>query len=88
MVQTAPPAVADDSRCVGALTGPHDNVVVPPGALCYLNNAQVKGNVKALENSRLVGGNLGPNTVQGSVYGDKAEIVQFNRSTVRGNIEI
>ncbi len=87
MVQTAPPAMADDSRCVGVLTGPHDNVVVPPGAPCVLNNAQVKGNVKALENSRLLA-ILGNNTVQGSVYGDKAEIVQFNNSTVRGNIEI
>ena len=86
MVQTAPPAVADDSRCAGLLTGPHDNVVVPPGATCVLNNAQVKGNVKALEDSQLF--SISGTTVQGSVFGDKAEVVQFSNSTVRGNIEI
>jgi hypothetical protein len=81
----AKPAWADDTLCVGTLTGPHDNVVVPPGATCTLLNAQVQGSVKALEDSELRGG---VNTVQGNVIGDKAEVVIFNASTVRGNIEI
>jgi len=65
--------------------GTYDNVVVPPGARCFLANAQVKGSVKALENSRLFGYS---NTVLGNVIGDKAEVVVFNSSTVRENIDI
>jgi hypothetical protein len=41
----APVASADDTQCVGTISGPHDNVVVPAGATCTLDGAMVKGNV-------------------------------------------
>jgi hypothetical protein len=78
-------AVAGDTRCTGTITGTHDNVVVPPGAGCAINDADVKGNVKALENSRLFADGT---TFGGNVVGDKAELVHLNNSTIRGNLEV
>jgi hypothetical protein len=82
----APGAAAGDTTCTATLTGMHDNVVVPPGQTCILNAATVRGNVKALQDSRLrvaAGSN-----VRGNVEGDKADIVQVSNSTVRENISI
>jgi hypothetical protein len=84
-VVLAKPAWADDTQCVGFLTGVHDNVVVPPGATCFLNNATVNGNVKALQDSRLF---MTGDTVFGNVEGDKAENVSVRNSVVRQNILI
>jgi hypothetical protein len=82
----AKPAWAEDSECVGVLTGVHDNVVVPPEAFCSIEGAQVNGNVKALHDSRLF---MFGTTVFGSVEGDKAEVVTIrNNSVVRQNILI
>jgi hypothetical protein len=84
----APPAMADDMRCVFppfVVGGTFDNVVVPPGETCTLIGTEVRGNVKALENSRL---NLFSNSIGGNIVGDKAESVQSNRGTVGGNILI
>jgi hypothetical protein len=81
----APIALADDTTCVGFVTGPHDNIVAPPGALCIVSAAQVKGNIKALENSRLVVFNV---AVGGSIDGDKVDSVQIVDSLVGGNIQI
>jgi hypothetical protein len=88
---TKPTAVAgsggssDDTQCVGTLTGAHDNVVVPPEAVCFLINATVRGNVKALRGSQLFAFN---NTVRGNVEGDKADAVQWNGGSVGGTIHI
>jgi hypothetical protein len=69
----------------GVLTGTFDNVVVPPGARCTLENSFVQGNVKALESSQLV---IENSNVRGNVVGDKADLVQVNVSTVRESISI
>ena len=74
-----------DARCVGTLTGTFDNVTVPSGETCTLQNSTVNGNVKALENARLFMSN---NHVRGNVEGDKARIVQVSGGTVDGNIQI
>jgi uncharacterized protein YaiE (UPF0345 family) len=37
--------LAEETRCTGQLTGSHDNVVVPQGAICSLVNAQLNGSV-------------------------------------------
>lgn len=80
------PASAGDTECVGALTGIHDNVVVPPGAVCALTGATVLGNVKALENSRLF---VFASTVRGNVEGDKASEVRVQfESQVGGNVHV
>jgi hypothetical protein len=78
-------AEADDTQCVGALTGTFDNVIVPPGATCVLTDSVVLGNVKALERSRLL---IRDSQVGGNVEGDKADIVQIFFSTVREYILI
>jgi hypothetical protein len=81
----APGAAANDTSCTGTLTGTHDNVVVPQGAICVLNAAMVRGNVKALQDSRLA---VNFSNVGGSIEGDKADVVQVNATTVRENISI
>jgi hypothetical protein len=80
----APTVRADDTLCVGLLTGPHDNIVVPPGAVCLLH-AFVRGNVKALENSQLI---IVGSDVRGNIQGDKAARVDVFRTSVGGNIQI
>jgi hypothetical protein len=84
----APGASANDTNCIGALTGFHDNVVVPGGATCTILNAQIQGNVKALPGSVL---NMsGGTTVGGSVEGDKPNNVQIfgAGNVVRGDIQV
>jgi hypothetical protein len=78
-------AAADDTMCVGSLTGTFDNVIVPPGQTCVLNDAMVWGNVKALEDSRL---RINNSRVNGNVEGDKADIVQLFFTVVREQITI
>jgi hypothetical protein len=82
-----PTAQANDTVCVGSLTGgPYDNVVVPEGGFCFIQFAVVEGNVKALPDSQLfiVFSEVGKN-----VIGDKADTVQVTLfSTVGENIHI
>jgi hypothetical protein len=74
-----------DFTCVGTVTGVFDNIVVPPGALCVVANAVVRGNVKALQDAVLV---VALSQVGGSIYGDKADVVQLRNNTIQGNIDI
>jgi hypothetical protein len=84
----APGASANDTNCIGTLTGFHDDVVVPEGASCNILNAQIKGNVKALPGSTLL--MSGGTTVGGSIDSDKAENTQIfgAGNVVRGNIQV
>ena len=70
------------------LTGPHDNVVVPEGALCSIVGAQIKGNVKSLPGSILF--ISGGTTVGGSVEADKPDNTQLFGvgNVVHGNIQV
>lgn len=77
--------LSGDVRCTGMRSGSFDNVTVPVGATCTLENATVSGNVKALENSRLYVSNT---AVRGNIQGDKASIVQVDGGRVDGNIQI
>jgi hypothetical protein len=84
----APGASANDTNCIGSITGFHDNVVVPEGATCTIFGAQIKGNVKALEDSIL---NIsGATTVGGSIDADKPDNTQIfgAGNVVRGNIQV
>jgi hypothetical protein len=79
-------ATANDSTCVGLLTGTHDNVVVPPGAACTLVGATVEGNVKALERSTLF---VFASTIKGDVQGDKTREVRVQfESQVGGDVQV
>jgi hypothetical protein len=81
----APTATADDTACLAVVTGTHDNIVVPPGATCFVSGANVRGNIVALQDSRL---RVDSSNVGGSIYGEKADVVQVIRTTVRENIII
>jgi hypothetical protein len=82
---TAASSAATDTTCIGALTGTHENVVVPRGQTCFLSAATVRGNVKALEDSML---RITQSNVRGNVEGDKADLVQVVSSRVGGNIAV
>jgi hypothetical protein len=74
------------TRCVGTVQpGTFQDVVVPPGATCVLNNSIVQNNVTALERSRLFMSNT---RVGGNVDAQKARVVQVDGGTVGGNIQI
>jgi hypothetical protein len=85
-VVLAKPAWADDTRCVGVVTGVHDNVVVPPGAFCTLQNAQVMGNVKVLEEATL---RANASTIRENVQGPQVReiLLQFG-TQVGGDVQI
>jgi hypothetical protein len=79
-------ATAGDTECVGVLIGTHDNVIVPPGAVCTLAGATVLGNVKALEDSTLF---VFDSTVAGDVQGDNAREVRVQfESQVGGDVQV
>jgi hypothetical protein len=73
MLVGAPPAVADDTRCIGFLTGTFHNIVVPENETCILHSSLVLGNLKALPNSRLFADS---DEIRGNVEGDKADLVE------------
>jgi hypothetical protein len=82
---SAAPAVADDTVCVGPLSGTHDNVVVPPGANCTLSGAIVKGNVTALRSSSL-GTNL--SRIGGNIEAHRPRFVGSFGDTIGGNFSV
>jgi hypothetical protein len=88
---TAPGATLGDTTCVGALTGVHDNVIVPSGADCVLTGAEVRGNVKILTEGSLRAIASGTTTTRigGSVQGDDVEfaLLQF-QTRVGGDLQI
>lgn len=89
LLVAAPPAYAGSTTCTGVITGPHDNVVVPSGADCFLSNAQVKGNVQVMPGASLsIAG--GFNTIGGNVHGIHSRFVVFTATLTRvgGNVHI
>jgi hypothetical protein len=79
-------AVADDTRCIGALPADtYDNIIVPRDSLCVLQGSVVRGSIKIEQNARLV---AIYNEIRGNVEGDKAELLQMTANTVGGNVFI
>jgi hypothetical protein len=83
--QTVNMPSGSDFICVGIFTGVFDDVLVPAGTFCWLMNAVVNGNIKALENSALV---VQRSQVHGNIHGDKADAVQLTNNRVGGSIHI
>lgn len=81
----ASPAAADDTQCVGALTGTFDNVVVPENADCTLVGSIVRGNVKALRGSSLFSSF---NQIAGNVEGDDPRWVGSLGDRIGGNFDV
>jgi hypothetical protein len=87
---SAPPALAGDTRCVGALPpGVYDNVVVPEGQECDLTESTVRGNLKALPGSALF---VSSSDIRGNVEGDKPEALWLTSvgdpNFVGGNVAV
>ncbi len=78
-------AMAQPTRCVGLLTGPHNAVEVPRGAACNLVNAQVRGNVTVLEDAALTSFN---NEIGGNIDAVKPNTINLFQDTVLGNIDV
>ena len=74
-----------DYNCTGTVTGTFENVIVPPGATCRLQRADVKGNVLAKERATLY---VSGTDVEGNVDGVEARLVQVNGGTIGGSIQI
>jgi hypothetical protein len=73
-------------HCIGFLIGgTFQNVTVPTGTFCSLQDAVLTGNLKALPGSQLSTLN---NTIAGDIQADKALFVDLVGDRVGGNIEI
>jgi len=82
----APAAAAAPEECVGALTGTHDNVVVPSGAHCEMSAAMVNGNVLVRAGASL---RASASQISGNVIGQDSAFVclQFG-SQLGGNFDV
>jgi hypothetical protein len=81
--------LAEETRCTGTLSGAHDNVVVPQGAVCDLRNAQLNGTVYVQRNGGLTisGRTFINGNVQSEDGGAYVRIVGPS-VTVGGNVQI
>ena len=77
-------ASAEDTRCVGALIGTFDNVVVPKNAECILFASIVRGNVKALRGSSL---SASSNQIAGNLEALRGSSVFSSGNQIAGNLE-
>src|SRR5687767_13811258 len=87
MFVAVPSAHAGDTECTGPLSGPHDNVVVPSGALCGLAGADVSGNVKVFAGGLLV---VRESSVAGNVQAEPGHLGVFLASgtVVDGDVHL
>jgi hypothetical protein len=74
-----------DFLCAGIFTGVFDDVLVLPNTMCWLINATVHGNVKALANAALI---VQQSQVRGNVVGDRADAVLLTNDQIGGSIHI
>jgi len=82
----APPALADDARCVGFLPpGTYDNVVVPRDTDCNLSGSTVRGNVMVLRGASLFSSG---NQIGGNLQGDRPRFVGSLGDTIGGNFSV
>jgi len=87
IMPSMPFAMADDTVCVGFITGIHDNVVVPSGAACLISSASISGNVKAESGALsliISGGSVHGNVQADGVLGD----VIIVSATIGGDVQI
>ncbi len=80
---------AEDTRCMGTLRGAHDNVIVPSGATCVLENARLNGSVYVQRSGAVI--ISGRTFVNGNVISeDGGRFVRIVGQSVRvgGNVQI
>jgi hypothetical protein len=77
---------AGNIECTGAVEGGTvNNVIVPRGAVCYLNVTNVEGNVDVGEDSVLISA---CSTLAGNVTADRAADVVLTCSTIGGHVHV
>lgn len=82
----APKAAAQDTTCIGVVTGVHQNVVVPEGQHCTLQNAVVTGNVAVRRDASL---QANASFIAGNVGGSEVRFILMQFETqVGGNVDI
>jgi len=91
IMPSMPLASADDTICTGGaagtVTGTHDNVVVPSGAICFIFGATINGNVEAESGALKL--NIASSTVTGNIEADGVlGDVIVNVVTVGGDVQI
>lgn len=87
LLVAAPAAMADDTSCVGLLPpGVYDNVVVPSGASCMIQGAEIRGNLKAEPGSLII--DVRNSTIHGNVEGDSFASFDLHGSMVGGNVTL
>jgi hypothetical protein len=81
-----PPGGVDENfNCRGTAEGSFDNVFVPAGATCRLENSTVSGNVLAREGARL---HVVNTVVDGNIDGVEARAVVVEGGRLGGSIQI
>jgi hypothetical protein len=89
LLLVAPSAMAARTTCntgfQNQLTGPQTGLVIPPGATCVLVSAQVRGNIVADRDSRLV---VFTSDLGGNVVANRVQEVQIMNSAVHGGVVI
>jgi subtilisin family serine protease len=78
--------IVGEYRCTGtahAITA--DNLIVPPGAICNLDGARIKGSIKVEDRATLNASGL---YVKGSIQAKKAKSVTISNSNVGGSVEV
>lgn len=72
--------------CAGVVAGgTYENIKVPRGSTCTLQNVTVKGNVVALQDARLF---VYDSRVDGNIQGENAAVVHVNDTRIGGSLQI
>ena len=77
--------VDENFECEGRYTGSFDNVFVPEGATCAIEQSSVSGSILARDRSRLF---VIATTVDGNIDGNEARVVQVTGGRLGGNIQV
>lgn len=77
--------VDENFECDGRYTGSFDNVFVPEGATCAIEQSRVSGSILARDGSRLF---VVGTTVDGNIDGNEAAVVQVSGGRLGGNIQV
>lgn len=81
-----PAGATPSTECDGVLDGgTFENVVVPAGKSCVLDNSVVKGHVRVLSNGLLQAHN---NDIGGNVLATEADGVRLRDNRIEGNVHI
>jgi len=78
-------ASADDTICVGSISGTHDNVVVPSGSVCTFSSTTINGDLKVESAASLFASS---STINGNIEADGANFILLVSVTVGGDVQI